>query len=118
MFKGLGNLANIAGMLKQAQNIGGQMQALAARMQQERVSGSSGGGMVTATASGAGEILAVQIDPELLARQDRDMLQDLVVAAVNDAIARSRQLHSEAMAEITQGMNLGGLEGMLDGLKP
>ncbi len=101
MFKGLGNLAS---MMSQAKNIGSKMNELAERMKRERVSGQSGGGLVTVVASGTGEIISVQIDPSLFQQQDQEMIQDLLPAAINDALVKGREMNAAALQEITGGM--------------
>ncbi|HEU4501959.1 MAG TPA: YbaB/EbfC family nucleoid-associated protein [Nitrospira sp.] len=102
----LGNMANI---MKQAQ----QMQAQMAKLQEEAatktVTGSAGGGMVTVTANGALEVVSVRIDPEALKDGDADMLQDVVLAATNEALKNARQLMADQMKSVTGGMNIPGL---------
>jgi DNA-binding YbaB/EbfC family protein len=102
----LGNMANI---MKQAQ----QMQAQMAKLQEEAatktVTGSAGGGMVTVTANGALEVVSVRIDPEALKDADAEMLQDVVLAATNEALKNARQLMAEHMKSVTGGMNIPGL---------
>ncbi len=96
-------------VLKQAQ----EMQARLARLQEElagkTVEASSGGGMVTVVANGRQEILSVRIEKEVVAPEEVDLLQDLVRAAVNEALSRSREMMAAEMAKITGGMNLPGL---------
>jgi DNA-binding YbaB/EbfC family protein len=96
-------------MLKQAQ----EMQARLARLQEEMagrtVEASAGGGMVTAVANGRQEILSVRIEREVVSKEEIDLLQDLVRAAVNEALSRSREMMAAEMAKITGGMNLPGL---------
>jgi DNA-binding YbaB/EbfC family protein len=110
MFKGLSNLGTI---LKQAQQIGGQMNKLSEEMKNRRVTGNSGGGMVEIEVNGLMEVLRCKIDPQLLAQGDREFLEDLVVAAVNQAISKGKQMHAEAMRELTGGIPLPGLEEAL-----
>jgi DNA-binding YbaB/EbfC family protein len=102
----LGNMANI---MKQAQ----QMQAQMAKLQEEAatktVTGSAGGGMVTVTANGALEVVSVRIDPEALKDADAEMLQDVVLAATNEALKNARQVMAEQMKSVTGGMNIPGL---------
>ena len=102
----LGNMANI---MKQAQ----QMQAQMAKLQEEAatktVTGSAGGGMVTVTANGALEVVSVRIDTEALKDADAEMLQDVVLAATNEALKNARQLMAEQMKSVTGGMNIPGL---------
>lgn len=96
-------------MLKQAQ----EMQARLAKLQEElagrTVEASSGGGMVSVVANGRQEILSVKIEKEVVSPEEIDLLQDLVRAAVNEALARSREMMAAEMAKITGGMNLPGL---------
>jgi DNA-binding YbaB/EbfC family protein len=107
VFKGLGNLA---GMLKLAQTIGARMGEVTERLKQERVSGSAGGQMIVVHASGLGEILQVEIDPQLSAQNDLELIRDLLPTAINDALAKAKQRHVEVMKELTGGMDLPGLD--------
>jgi DNA-binding YbaB/EbfC family protein len=99
----------MANIMKQAQ----QMQAQMAKLQEEAatktVTGSAGGGMVTVTANGALEVVSVRIDPEALKDADAEMLQDVVLAATNEALKNARQLMAEQMKSVTGGMNIPGL---------
>ncbi len=110
MFQGLGNLAS---MLIQAQQVGGKLRDMAGDLRSRRVTGASGGGLVEVEANGLGEVLQVRLDPSLLAQQDRELLEDLLPAAINDALARAKQLHFDAMKGMTDGLNLPGLDAAL-----
>ncbi len=103
MAKGLGNI------MKQAQ----QMQQKMARMQEElqsrKVEASAGGGMVTATVNGAQQLVGLKVEPSVVDPEDVEMLQDLVLAAVNEAIKKSQAMAQEEMSKITGGMNIPGL---------
>ncbi len=96
-------------MMKQVQ----QMQAKMAEMQEElaqtEVEGSAGGGMVTVVVNGKFEVVSVSIDPEVVDKDDVEMLQDLVVAAVNQAFQKVQELQAEKMSGLTGGMNIPGL---------
>jgi DNA-binding YbaB/EbfC family protein len=116
MFKGLGNLANLGSLMKQAQEMGGKMQQLTEELKTKRVTGSAGAGMVEVEANGMGDILAVRIDPALFAKQDREMVEDLLPAAINAAQQKSKELYSEQMKSLTGGMNLPGLSEALGAL--
>jgi len=116
MFKGLGNLANLPALLKQAQEMGTKMQAIGEELKTKRATGSAGGGLVEVEVNGVGEVLAVRIDPSLIAKQDREMIEDLLPAACNAAAQKAKQLHAEAMTSITGGMPLAGLEDALSQL--
>ena len=95
--------------MKQAQ----QMQERLAKVQEEAgkkmVEASAGGGMVTVVANGKQEILSVKIDPEVMSGNDKEMIQDLVVAAVNEALRKSRDLMAEEMKALTGGLQIPGL---------
>lgn len=103
MAKGLGNI------MKQAQ----QMQARIARVQQElearEVDATAGGGMVTARVNGKQQLLELKIEPAVVDPEDIEMLQDLILAAVNEAIKKSQAMIQEEMGKVTGGMNLPGL---------
>lgn len=107
MFKGLGNIASL---LKNAQNIGGKMTEIAESLKRQRVEGSAGGQMVKVTANGLSQVISIEIDPLIKQTNDWDMLQDLLPAAVNDAMGKAKQLHMEAMKEVTGGFEMPGLD--------
>lgn len=114
MFKGLGNIASL---IKEAQNLGPKMQAVSEELKAKRVSASAGGEMVTVHANGLGEILSIEVDPLLQEKGDVEMVADLLPAAINQAVAKSRALHVEAMQSITGGLPLpGGLADLMGGL--
>lgn len=110
MFKGLGNLANL---LRQAQQVSGKMQALNERLRNERARASTGAGMVEVEVNGLGEVLHVKIDPALVARGEREMIEDLIPAAVNQAVSKAKQLHVEAMKALTADLEIPGLTDTL-----
>jgi nucleoid-associated protein EbfC len=95
------------------QRMAQQMQQDMARVQSEleaaQVDGSAGGGVVNATVTGKGELVSITIDPSAVDPADVEMLQDLVVAAVNDALRASRDLAEEKMAAVTGGLKIPGM---------
>jgi nucleoid-associated protein EbfC len=95
------------------QRMAQQMQQEMARVQSEleaaKVDGSAGGGVVSATVTGKGELVTISIDPSAVDPADVEMLQDLVVAAVNDALRASRELAEEKMAAVTGGLKIPGM---------
>jgi DNA-binding YbaB/EbfC family protein len=107
--KGVPNMGNI---LKQAQ----QFQAKLAKLQEElgdkTVVATSGGGMVAVVANGRQEIVSINIDPEVIDPRDKEMLQDLIMAAVNDALSRAKSMMNEEMGKLTQGLNLPQIPGL------
>ena len=100
---------NMDKIMKQAQKMQTQMAKIQEELADEKVEGNAGGGMVTVTANGQGEILAVRIDPEVARADDVEMLEDLVLAAVNEALRRSKELANGRMGQLTGGMGLPGL---------
>lgn len=108
--KGIPNLGNI---MKQAQQFQSRIAKIQEELAEKTVEASAGGGMVTVKANGRQEILSIRIDPEVLAADDLEMLQDLVLAATNDALTQSRNMVNEEMAKATQGLNLPNIPGLL-----
>ncbi|HEY9073070.1 MAG TPA: YbaB/EbfC family nucleoid-associated protein [Desulfobaccales bacterium] len=96
-------------MMKQAQKLQGKMVEMQAEMGNRTVSAASGGGMVEATVNGRQELLSLRLDPEVVSADDVEMLQDLILAAVNEALNRSREMMAEEMSKLTGGMQIPGL---------
>jgi DNA-binding YbaB/EbfC family protein len=113
VFKGLGNLANLGSLLKQAQQLGGKLAQVTEDLKTRRVEGSSGGGLVTVEANGVGEVLRCRIDPSLLTSDDHELVEDLLPAAINEALGKAKQLHAEAMKSMAGGLNLPDVDAML-----
>ena len=109
MFKGIGDLSKLGQMMSQAQEVGARIQEMQEQLKHQRATGSAGGGMVEVDVTGDGEVLAVRIEPSLYEKQDREMLEDLLPAAFNDARAKAKQLHAEAMQQAAGGLDLPGL---------
>jgi DNA-binding YbaB/EbfC family protein len=103
MSKGFGNI------LKQAQQMHGRIAELQEEMAGRTVEAGAGGGMVAVVMNGKQEIVSLRIDPEVVNREDVEMLQDLIVAALNEAIRKSQEMMTEEMKKITGGLNLPGL---------
>ena len=103
MVKGFGNI------LKQAQQMHAKIAQLQEEMAGKTVEASSGGGMVNVVINGKQEIQSMRIDPEVVNREDIEMLQDLIVAAVNEAIRKSQEMMTEEMKKITGGLNIPGI---------
>jgi hypothetical protein len=99
----------IGGLLKQAQQLQSKMQALQEDLAKRTVSAQAGGGMVEATVSGRQELLSLRIDPEVVSPADVDLLQDLILAAVNEALNRSRELAAQEMGKLTGGLGIPGM---------
>jgi len=103
MTKGLG------GMLKQAQKIQAQLAKMQEEMAQKTVEASSGGGMVSVVVNGKQELISVKIERQVVDSEDIDMLQDLVLAAVNEGIRKSQEMVTEEMKRLTGGLSIPGL---------
>jgi nucleoid-associated protein EbfC len=100
---------NIQEMMRQAQQMKKKIEKVQAEIGERKFEGSAGGGMVVITANGKGEILAAKIEKEVVNPDDVEMLQDLVVAATNQAIARGQEEMQTEMKKITGGMNIPGM---------
>lgn len=96
-------------LMKQAQKLQQEMGRIQEESRNKTVEASAGGGMVVVTANGALEIVSIKIDPEVVNPDDVEMLQDLIVAATNEALRRAQQMVSEDMSKITGGLNIPGL---------
>jgi DNA-binding YbaB/EbfC family protein len=116
VFKGLSGLANLPALLKQAQEMGGKLEQLNAELKTKRVTGAAGGGLVEVDANGLGEALAVRIDPTLIEKQDRELLETLLPGAMNAARQKARELHQQSMQQLTGGMQIPGLADALGNL--
>lgn len=103
---GLGDLSR---MMKEAQKLQQKILDKQAEIAQKEVTATSGGGMVTVVASGDQQIKSIQIEREVIDPADPEMLQDLVLAAINEALAKSKELVKEELAGLTGGLNIPGL---------
>jgi nucleoid-associated protein EbfC len=103
MAKGLGNI------MKQAQMMQKKMAELQAELEQRQVEATSGGGMVTAVVTGKQQLVSLKIEPTAVDPEDVEMLQDLVVAAVNEAVRKSQEMVQQEMGKVTGGLNIPGL---------
>ncbi len=102
-------MKNMGKLMKQAQQLQSKMAKLQEEMAEKTVEASAGGGMVKVVANGKQEIAAIHIEKEVVDPEDVDMLQDLLLAAINEALARSQAMVSEEMNKLTGGMNIPGL---------
>ncbi|MGH6914412.1 MAG: YbaB/EbfC family nucleoid-associated protein [Geminicoccales bacterium] len=104
-------MKNLGNMLKEAQKLQSRMAEVQARLGEAELSGSAGGGLVSVTLSGKGEMRKVKIDSSLIDPNETEILEDLIVAAFNDAKAKVESYVQEEMGKLTGGMNLpGGLK--------
>lgn len=104
-------MKNLGKLMKQAQQMQTRMAEMQAQLAEKRIEASAGGGMVTVVMSGAHEVVSVAIDPEVVDREDVEMLEDLVAAAVNEARRQVDEMVREEMGQLTGGMPIPGLFG-------
>ena len=104
---------NIAKMMKQAQQMQAKMQKTQEELAEREVEASAGGGKVTVTATGSGDVTSIKIDPAVVDPEDVEILEDLVLSAVKQAVGEGRKLMEEEMGKITGGMGMGGMPGGL-----
>jgi len=100
-------------LMKQAQKMQQEMGKIQEESKKKTVEASAGGGMVVVVANGAQEIISIKIEKDVVNPEDIEMLQDLVMAAVNEALRRAQQMVSEDMGKLTGGMNIPGMGDML-----
>src|SRR5262245_49737897 len=105
----MGKGFDIGGLFRQAQELQERLTNVQESLAARTAEGSAGGGMVTAVVNGKLDLVSVRIEPSMLERPDAEMLQDLVVAAVNAAIRAARQMMEEEMAKLTGGLKLPGM---------
>ena len=101
--KGFGNI------MKEAQKLQQQMAALQEEVGKRTVEVTAGGGMVTVVANGKQELVSIKIDPEVVSKDDVQMLEDLVLAATNEALRKSRELVQQELGKLTGGLKIPGL---------
>jgi DNA-binding YbaB/EbfC family protein len=102
-------MKNMNSMMKQAQNLQKKMMRTQAELATKTIEASSGGGMVKVIANGAQKIESIVMEKEVVDPEDIEMLQDLVLAAVNDALNKSQEMVSSEMGKLTGGLNIPGL---------
>lgn len=106
MAKGMGNMGN---MMKQVAKMQQKMEEMQKELAEKTVEGTAGGGMVKVTANGSQDIISIKIEKEVVDPEDVEMLEDLILSAVNQAKEKAAELQAEMMGSITGGMNLPGL---------
>ncbi|NKX42973.1 YbaB/EbfC family nucleoid-associated protein [Roseicyclus persicicus] len=106
MLKGLGGLGDMAKLMKQAQEMQTKMAEMQAALETMTVEGQSGAGLVKATATAKGELIGLNIDPSIFNQDDKEVVEDLILAAIKDAQARAQEKSQEELAKLTEGMGL------------
>jgi DNA-binding YbaB/EbfC family protein len=102
-------MRNMGNMMKQAQKLQAKMLKLQEELADRTVEASAGGGMVKVVANGRQQVVGIAIEKEVVDPDDVDMLQDLILAAVNDALAKSQEMVSTEMSKLTGGLGIPGL---------
>jgi nucleoid-associated protein EbfC len=106
MIKGLGQLGDMAKLMKQAQEMQSKLAEAQNRLDEVTVTGEAGAGLVTVTATAKGTVTALSIDPSLFNPEEREVVEDLIVAAIRDAQARAGAAAQQEMGRITEGLEL------------
>jgi DNA-binding YbaB/EbfC family protein len=106
MFKGMGGLGDMAGMMKKAQEMQAKMGEMQESLSTIEVVGESGAGLVKATATAKGELIGLEIDPSIFSPDDKEMAEDLILAAVKDAQARANERGREEMGKMAESLGL------------
>ncbi|HDR90913.1 MAG TPA: YbaB/EbfC family nucleoid-associated protein [candidate division Zixibacteria bacterium] len=104
-------MAKMDKMFKQMQKLQQDMERMQAELAEKEVKATAGGGMVTAIVNGGMELVDVKIDPEVIDPEDPEMLEDLIIAAVNEAMAKANEMAQSEMAKLTGGLG-GGIPGL------
>ena len=111
-FPGGGMPGNMNNMMKQVQKMQKQMEEVQSELEQKEVEATAGGGAVSIKVNGKKEILDVKIQPEVVDPDDIEMLQDLILAATNEALRKAEEMMSKEMGKVTGGMNIPGMPGL------
>ena len=106
-------MPNIGQLIKQAQQFQSKMGKLQEELGEKTVEASAGGGMVSVVANGKQELISIKIDREVVDPEDVEMLEDLVMAAANDALTQARDMMNEGMGQLTKGMNIPGMPSLM-----
>ena len=106
MFKGMSGLGDMAKMMKQAQDMQGKMAQMQEDLQNVMVEGRSGAGLVTATATAKGELKALDIDPSIFNGDDKEVVEDLILAAIKDAQQKATERAASEMQKMTEELGL------------
>ncbi len=99
-------------IMQQAQQMQQKMAGIQEELKKKTATGSAGGGMVTVTVNGSNEVLSVQIEPTVISVDEKEMLQDLITAATNDALRKVKEIGKEEMSKLTGGMNIPGVSNL------
>lgn len=110
MAKGFrGGAPNMNNMMKQVKKMQAEMEKAQADIEEKEFESTSGGGVVKATVNGKKELISLNIDPDVIDPEDSEMLEDLVIAAINDAMNKANEYSNDSMGKLTGGLNIPGL---------
>ena len=108
-FGNMGGMGNLGGMMKQAKKMYEAAQQVQDELANEKIETTSGGGMVKAIVTGKGELLSVKIDPQVVDADDVEMLEDLIITAVREALTKAHEIEAERMQAVTGGLGMPGM---------
>ena len=106
----------LGSLMKQAREFGGRVQELNEKLKDLRVEGAAAGGLVTVRVNGLQELVSCKIDPCVFQQGDAELLEELIVTAVNDAVEESRTQQAESMRSLTSDVDINGLSGIIEKL--
>ena len=106
MLKGLGGLGDMAKMMKKAQEMQGKMAQIQDDLEQVEVYGEAGAGLVKISANAKGEVKSLDIDPTILIASEKEVVEDLIIAALNDALTKGQEAKQKELSKLTEGLNL------------
>ena len=106
MLKGLGGLGDMAKMMKKAQEMQGKMAQIQDDLEQVKVHGEAGAGLVKISANAKGEVKSLDIDPTILIASEKEVVEDLIIAALNDALTKGQEAKQKELSKLTEGLNL------------
>jgi len=111
-----GKMLELGSLVKQAREFGGRVQEINEKLKDMRVAGSAAGGLVTVCVNGLQELVSCKIDPCMFQQGDAELLEELIVTAVNEAVEEARSQQAETMQSLAGNMDMGGLTSMLEKL--
>jgi len=111
-----GKMLELGSLMKHAREFGGRMQEMNEKLKDLRVEGTAAGGLVVICVNGLQEVVSCKIDPSVFQQGDAELLEELIVNAVNDAIDESRSQQAETMRSLTDNVDMGGLSGIIEKL--
>ena len=106
MLKGLGGLGDMAKMMNKAQEMQGKMAKIQDDLEQVEVHGEAGAGLVKISANAKGEVKSLDIDPTILIASEKEVVEDLIIAALNDALTKGQEAKQKELSKLTEGLNL------------